>query len=105
MSSLGDRRTSVRFEIVGSLWGTLQLTEAARVVDISPGGALIVSPVAMAIDSVGPVKLTLGNEEVTVDARVRHFRPVSGADGGDAARYLIGLEFATVPPALAQALE
>ena len=102
MKPLGDRRASVRFEIVGSLWGNLQLNESAQVVDISPGGALIASPVAMAVDSTGPVTVMFGGQEVTLDARVRHFRPLL-AVGDETPRYLIGLEFMTIPPAVAHA--
>jgi hypothetical protein len=104
MKSLGDRRTSVRLEIVGSLWGTVQLTQAARVVNISPGGALIMSPVAMPADSTAPVKVTVGGEQVTLDARVRHLRHVPEGSGRPA-HYLIGLEFFGIPSSLALALE
>ena len=43
--ALGDRRSRVRLEVVGALWATLELTEPARVVNISREGALITSPV------------------------------------------------------------
>ena len=104
MKSLGDRRTAVRLEIVGTLWGTLQLTEAARVVNISRGGALIMSPVAMPTDMTAPVKVTFEGQEVTLDARVRHLRHVTDA-AGTPAHYLIGLEFSAMPVSLSMALE
>ena len=53
--ALGDRRSRVRLEVVGALWATLELTEPARVVNISREGALITSPVPMPPESVQPL--------------------------------------------------
>ena len=53
--ALGDRRSRVRLEVVGALWATLELTEPARVVNISRDGALITSPVPMPPESVQPL--------------------------------------------------
>ena len=55
MMALGDRRARVRLEVVGALWATLELTEPARVVNISKDGALLTSPVAMPPESVQPL--------------------------------------------------
>ena len=104
MKSFGDRRSNVRLEIVGALWGTLQLSESARVLNISPGGAMIMSPCGIPIDSTAPIRLSLGGEQVTLQARVRHLRHVP-ASGREPAHYLIGLELPGMPAALAQALE
>jgi hypothetical protein len=104
MRSLGDRRGAVRLEIVGSLWGTLQLVEVAHVVNISQGGALIMSAVAMSVDAAAPVRVNVGGHEVTLEARVRHLRHVP-AVATQPEHYLIGLEFSSVPAAVAQALE
>ena len=104
MKSLGDRRTSVRLEIVGSLWGTLQLAETTRVLNISRGGALIRSTVPIPADSNAPIKLTVEGQQVTLDARVRHLKHVPGV-AGDPAHYLIGLEFVSMPATLAMAFE
>ena len=104
MRSLGDRRTSVRLEIVGNLWGTLHLAETARVVNISRGGALIMSPVAMAAEAAGPVRLTVDGQQVMLEAKVRHQRHVA-SDPNHPPHYLIGLEFPSMPAALAQSLE
>lgn len=101
--ALGDRRARVRLEVVGALWATLELAEPARVVNISKDGALITSPVAMPPDSVQPLHLKLHGHEISVDARVRHVRRVSGPD--EPICYLVGVEFLTVPPALAAAAE
>jgi hypothetical protein len=104
MKPLGDRRAAVRLEIVGSLWGSVHLTQTARVVNISPGGALVMSPVAMAAQSMAPVKVTVDGQQVTIDARVRHMKQIPASPDAPA-HYLIGLEFSEMPASLVVALE
>jgi len=101
--SLGDRRARVRLEVVGALWATLELAEPARVVNISRDGALITSPVPMTPETVQPLHLKVQGHDVTVDARVRHVRRVSGAN--EPIRYLVGVEFLSSPPALLSATD
>jgi hypothetical protein len=103
LMALGDRRSRVRLEVVGALWATLELVEPARVVNISRDGALITSPLPMALESVQPLHLTLEGRDVIVDARVRHVRRVSGPD--EPLQYLVGIEFTSTLPALALATE
>ena len=104
MRALGDRREHIRLEVVGSLWGTLDVNKRARVVNVSGTGALIASPVPAAIDSTQTVRLTLDGREFTLEARVRHLKQVANP-GDDGTRYQIGLEFLGASPALALALE
>lgn len=104
MRPLGDRRARIRLEVVGSLWGTLEVSKQARVVNISTSGALIASPVPAALDSTQTVKLVLKGQEIKVDARVRHLKRVVSA-GDERSHYQIGLEFLEAPAALAHALE
>lgn len=104
MRPLGDRRARIRLEVVGSLWGTLEVSKQARVVNISTSGALIASPVPAALDSTQTVKLVLKGHEIRVDARVRHLKRVVGV-GDEETPYHIGLEFLEAPAALANALE
>jgi len=101
--SLGDRRAQVRLEVVGPLWATLELAEPARVVNISRDGALLTSTMLMPPESVQPLHLKLEGQDVTVDARVRHVRRVSGPD--EPVRYLVGVEFLSKPVALVQATD
>ena len=101
LMALGDRRSRVRLEVVGALWATLELAEPARLVDLSQNGALITSTVPMPPESVQPLQLKVEGREVTVDARVRHIRLMSGPD--QPARYLVGVEFLSIPATLAQA--
>jgi len=104
MRRLGDRRGRIRLEVVGSLWGTLEVSRPARVVNISRTGALIASPVPVALDSTQTVKLVIEGHEIKVEARVRHLKRVMSPED-DGAHYRIGLEFLEAPLAVLHALE
>ena len=91
MSQLGDRRTSPRLEVVGSLWASLELSEAARVLNASDSGALIASRTPVPVDAVQALRLQLDGRDVTVTARVRHLRQATAVNGDP--EYLIGVEF------------
>jgi hypothetical protein len=103
MKALGDRREQVRLEVVGSLWGTLETNEQARLINISDTGALIESPRPAAVDSRQTVKFMLDGREIILEARVRHMAQVA-SPGGDRASYQIGLEFLGSSTSLAHAL-
>jgi hypothetical protein len=103
MKPLGDRRRRIRLEVVGSLWGTLEVDRQAQLVNISRTGALIMSPIPAAVDSTQAVRLMVEGHEVKLDARVRHLQRVSDAAGES--MYRIGLEFLEAPVVLAHALE
>jgi hypothetical protein len=104
MRPLGDRRRRIRLEVVGSLWGTLEVDRQAHLMNISRTGALIVSPVPAAIDSTQSLKLTIEGHEVKVSARVRHLQRVQDPTSYSP-QYRIGLEFLEAPDVLVQALE
>jgi hypothetical protein len=87
---LGDRRSELRFEIIGQLWGSLEVTEQLPLRNVGRGGALVESRQPLSADTVHAVRLMLGDQPSEVQARVRHVTPVK-EDVGD--RYLIGLEF------------
>lgn len=104
MRPLGDRRGRIRLEVVGSLWGTLEVARVARLVNISGHGAMIASPVPAVLNSTQVVKLVVEGEEIIVEARVRHLQRVYGT-GPESAYYRIGLEFLEVPASLALAFD
>jgi PilZ domain-containing protein len=99
MKPLGDRRGRVRLEVVGSLWGTLEVNTQASIINISRGGALIASPVPAPVDSVQTIRLTLKGHEIAVEARVRHVEQTVD-DGVDDRMYRVGLEFLQTPAVL-----
>jgi hypothetical protein len=96
-----DRRSQPRYDVVGALWGVLELSEEARVLNISATGALVDSPFPCAVDSTQAVQLGVEGHDVTVDSRVRHvhFEP------GPEPRYLIGVEFISAPLSVLQSIE
>jgi hypothetical protein len=92
---LADRRVRPRFEIVGELWGTVETILRMPLRNVSPGGALIQSPIALPVDSVHHVMLTNEGQHAPTSLRVRHVRPAADSDGRD--YFLIGVEFITLP--------
>jgi hypothetical protein len=98
MRRVGDRRSAVRLEVVGALWGTLEFRKQARVCDLNQDGALLEYPVPVLPDTVHAVSFEHNGERVSLDVRVRHVRPATGPDGGVV--YLAGVEFLSVPAAL-----
>lgn len=95
---LGDRRGRTRFEIVGHLWGSLETVEPLAVVNLGPGGALVRSRTAVNPDAVLRLRFSYRDVVSEFDARVRHVRPL----GPEAEAYLVGFEFLTVPPVVAE---
>ena len=96
----GDRRGHQRFDIVGALWGVLELPEPARVRNVSTTGILIDASSPVAPDSVHPIRVLVDGELVLVDTRVRHVR-ASDEHG----RFLIGLEFESAPTTVLASIE
>jgi hypothetical protein len=94
-----DRRAYERFDVLGSLWGQLELPEVATVVDVSSAGLLVEAMLCPVLNSVHAVRMLVDGESVSVDAVVRSCRPA--ADG----RHRIGLEFLTVPTTVLLSIE
>ena len=87
---IGDRRIKPRFEIVGDLWGSVDVNASLTVVNLGRGGALLESPVALPPDSVHTMLALLDDESYTITARVRH-STATILRGRRA--YLLGVEF------------
>ena len=88
----GDRRRGSRMAAVGPLWGTLHLAVAVEIVNVSPFGVLVSSPISLPRDSIQHLRIVAGDHEVQIDARVCHARPHEHqGEPGE----LIGLEFLT----------
>jgi hypothetical protein len=90
---LGDRRSDLRFEIIGQLWGSLETVEPLPLRNVGRGGALVESRLPLPSDSVQGVRLVFQGRASDLQARVRHVTPIVDPEGGE--RYLIGLEFVT----------
>jgi hypothetical protein len=98
---IGDRRGKPRFEIVGDLWGSVDVSATLTVVNLGRGGALLESSVPLVPEAVRAVLVVTDEESHRVTLRVRHSTP--DAQTGRR-RYLTGVEFLDVTPALDQFL-
>src|SRR5262249_3791856 len=92
-----------RYDVIGALWGVLELHEQARLRNVSATGVLLDSPVPMALDSAQTIRLEVDGQTVTVDARVRHVRQQNYDSRG--ARHAIGLELIEPPTPVLQSIE
>lgn len=101
ISRLGDRRTAIRFEIVGELWGTLQVAQAFRVLNVGEGGMLIASPVPLSVGARYEAQITVDRQARTVPVRVTRVRPVAPA----ASACTVGVEFLDLPADLRRELD
>ena len=87
---LGDRRTDLRFEIIGQLWGSLDTVEAHPLLNLARGGALIESRARLNPDAVRAVRIAFNGTSHDIPVRVRHMTSQTVSDGE---RFLVGLEF------------
>ncbi len=99
---LGDRRGELRFEIIGQLWGSLEVYERLPLRNLGRGGALVESLLPLSTDTVHGVRLVLDQRTSELQARVRHVRALREASGE---KYLVGLEFVSVPPATLEQID
>jgi hypothetical protein len=98
MRRVGDRRSAVRLEVVGALWGTLEFHKQARVRDLNRDGALLEYPAPVLPDTVHAVTVEPDGQRVSLNGRVRPVRQTAAPDGSPL--YLAGVEFLSVPAAL-----
>lgn len=95
---LADRRARPRFEVVGQLWGTLEMMVSLPLLNVSRGGALVASDMSLPANSEHDVSITCDGVEAPARIRVCYTRQNTMA--GARSRYLIGVEFVSVSPAL-----
>ena len=100
---IGDRRIRPRFDIIGDLWGTLETVLQLPLRNVSRGGALIHSHVALPSQSVHRLAFNADGHDVSVPVRVSHVDTQVSADGERT--YLIGVEFLAMQPALLDLIE
>jgi c-di-GMP-binding flagellar brake protein YcgR len=74
-----------------SITGTARGSVAARLLDLSLGGALIALPVPLRPDGVQDLQLEIGGDPFHVRAEVRHCQPIGG-------EYHVGVEFVDIDP-------
>lgn len=87
---LGDRRSDLRFEIIGQLWGSLETVEQLPVRNLARGGALVESRLPLNPEGVRAVRLVTDGASHDIQVKVRHVTATKEADGE---HYFVGLEF------------
>lgn len=93
---LGDRRRGQRLEVIGTLWGVLEVTEPATVLDISGGGALLGLRAPVLPGRTLPVLLKVNGAAVSIPSIVRH--TATHGLGADGMAHRAGVEFMTPYP-------
>lgn len=98
----GDRRSRVRYEVVGAFWGTFDAGDAVRVHNLSHHGALIEAHQPLAVESIQSVCLMLDGQPALAEARVRHLTPAPAIERDC---YLVGVEFLHMSTAFHDAVD
>ncbi len=87
---LGDRRTALRFEIIGQLWGGLEMVDDLPLHNLAHGGALVEARTPPNPEVFRAVRFGLDGAVHDIPVRICHVTP-SRTINGD--RYLVGLQF------------
>lgn len=100
---MGNRRAHPRFEVVGSMLGSLLSTERLRVLNVGTSGALVESALPLAPNAEYRMQLVL-EEGLVGDATVKIRRVQEVRPEGGPPRYQIGLEFLAISPEAEEAI-
>jgi hypothetical protein len=87
----GDRRKHVRFEVVGRLVGSIEVTEQLPITNLSGGGACVESTLPLLVGAINAVRVVWHGEALEFHVRVRHRERLEGS--ASVPRYRLGLEF------------
>lgn len=88
---LDEKRESERISILGELQGEVMVFEPMAVKEIARGGVQVETRMALQLNSLHDLRLTLGDRSVIIKGRVVHCR-ISDVDQ-DIVTYRSGLEF------------
>jgi hypothetical protein len=91
---IGDRRDYLRFDVLGTLPGSLFATETLRVINLGISGALVEAARPLQADADYPMRFVIDSHVSDVTVRIRRVTEISRDTA--TAMYLIGLEFLTL---------
>jgi hypothetical protein len=98
-----ERRQWPRVDLLSEFQGHLvALDEEVRVVQLGPGGLTIAAAIPLELDHRYDLQLTVDERSITVQARVVHLRTTIDRDEFT---YVIGMQFADLPPEAAAAID
>jgi PilZ domain len=92
-----DRRKHVRYEVIGVLRGTLEMSEPVRIQNVTGDGALLETSTPVAVGATQSIQMAVGGQSTRITCRVRHVTPVSQSPNP---QYSVGVEFVSPPEAL-----
>jgi hypothetical protein len=99
----GERRQGPRVDLLAQFQGHLiTLDEEIRVLQLGPGGVTVAAAIPLVVDHEHDLQLTIGDERVTVRARVAHARTTIDRDEFT---YVAGMAFVNLSPAAANAID
>jgi hypothetical protein len=90
VSPLADRRSRLRYEVVGVLRGTLELSIPVRLQNISGDGALLESAAPIAVGATQSIQISVAGQTTRVTSCVRHVTLIGQSPE---TRYAVGVEF------------
>jgi hypothetical protein len=88
---MGDRRSYLRFDVVGTMTSSLSATDTLRLMNVGVCGALVEAPRPLQTDADYPMRFFMDAHVSDVMVRIRRVTEVSRDTAS--AMYLIGLEF------------
>jgi hypothetical protein len=98
-----ERRQGARVDLLSQFQGKLvTLDEDVRVLQLGPGGMTIATAIPLVPDQQHDLQLTLGEQVLTVRARIVHSRTTVDRDEFT---YVAGAAFMDVSPETAQAID
>jgi hypothetical protein len=95
-----DRRAHTRYDVLGPLWGVLELPEPARILNVSGTGMLIEASSPSVLGSVQRIRVLVEGDMVTFDTRVKHVTAVEPSGP-----FHLGLIFESVPTSVLASIE
>jgi hypothetical protein len=98
-----ERRQGARVDLLGQFQGHLvALDEEVRVLQLGPGGMTIATAVPLAQGQQHDLQLTLGEERLTLKARIVHTRTTIDRDEFT---YVAGVAFVDLPAESARTID
>ncbi|MEQ1726827.1 MAG: PilZ domain-containing protein [Vicinamibacterales bacterium] len=97
---VSERRRAVRLPVQAGAEAGIVATNSVRVVDISVGGVLLLSPRSAPVGTRGRLSLTLGGNPLSAEVEIRRV-----VDAPDRTGFRIGAMFLDITPAQRDTIE
>lgn len=101
MRPLGDRRAQVRYDVVGTLFGRLDVGTSIRILNMSTIGALLSTSQPTPLGVPLSILFTLMGHQFAVRVIPRRVEQIDGAGQPE---FHVGVEFVSIPGGLADSL-